>query len=186
MILKRFLCLFLILMLSGCSARNQSIDRAMNMRQQLQNTGCTFDCAVSADYGNVVHTFTMRCTADTQGAVTFEVTSPESISGITGTISQNKGKLTFDGNALAFDLLADGQLSPVSAPWVLIHTLRGGYLASCAEIEGGMLLSIDDSYETDPLRLDIRMDEEGKPCTAEILWQGRRILSMEVDNFTFV
>lgn len=158
----------------------------MTMRQQLQNSGCDFDCTVTADYGDAIYTFSMHCTADEQGTLTFEVLSPESISGITGNISQNKGKLTFDDNALAFDLLADGQLSPVSAPWVLIHTLRGGYLASCAELEGGMLLSIDDSYEEDPLRLDIRMDGEGKPKTAEILWQGRRILSMEVENFEFV
>ena len=173
-------------MLPGCSAQNQALDRAMAMRQQLQCTGCSFDCTVTADYGTVIHTFTMRCTSDAQGALTFEVLSPESISGITGTISQNKGKLTFDDKALAFDLLADGQLSPVSAPWVLIHTLRGGYLASCAEIEGGMLISIDDSYEEDPLRLDIRMREDGTPKTAEILWQGRRILSLEVESFQFV
>jgi hypothetical protein len=176
----------LVVLLTGCAASDKALDRAMTMRQQLQSSGCRFDCTVTADYGAVIHSFTMRCAADQQGTLTFEVLSPESISGITGTISQSKGKLTFDDKALAFDLLADGQLSPVSAPWVLIHTLRGGYLASCAEIEGGMLLSIDDSYEEDPLRLDIRMDEDGKPKSAEILWQGRRILSMEVENFEFV
>ncbi len=158
----------------------------MTMRQQLQSSGCSFDCTVTADYGEVIHRFSMRCSVDQKGTLIFAVLSPESISGITGQISQSKGKLTFDDKALAFDLLADGQLSPVSAPWVLIHTLRGGYLSSCAEIEGGMILSIDDSYDKDPLRLDIRMDEEGKPKTAEILWQGRRILSMEVENFEFV
>lgn len=184
--MKRLLCLLLVLVLSGCSAGDRALNRAMEMRQQLQNTACSFDCTVTADYGEIIHCFRLRCMADVQGELTFEVLSPDSISGITGTISQNKGKLTFDDQALAFDLLADGQLSPVSAPWVLIHTLRGGYLSSCAEIEGGLLLSIDDSYETDPLRLDIRMDEEGKPRTAEILWQGRRILSLEVENFQFV
>jgi hypothetical protein len=128
----------------------------------------------------------MHCTADTQGVLTFSVTSPDSISGITGSIGQGKGTLTFDDKALAFDLLADGQLSPVSAPWVLIHTLRGGYLASCREEGEGMLLSIDDSYQEDPLRLDIRIDSDGTPAWAEILWQGRRILSLELDNFRFV
>ncbi len=184
--MKRVLILCLAVLLTGCAASDKALSRAMTMRQQLQNSGCSFDCTVTADYGSVIHSFTMRCAADQQGTLTFEVQSPESISGITGTIEKNKGKLTFDDKALAFDLLADGQLSPVSAPWVLIHTLRGGYLASCAEIEDGLLLSIDDSYEEDPLRLDIRMDEDGKPKTAEILWQGRRILSMEVENFEFV
>jgi hypothetical protein len=173
-------------MLTGCAASDKALDRAMTMRQQLQSSGCSFDCTVTADYGEVIHSFSMRCSVDQKGTLIFAVLSPESISGITGQISQSKGKLTFDDKALAFDLLADGQLSPVSAPWVLIHTLRGGYLSSCAEIEGGMILSIDDSYDKDPLRLDIRMDEDGKPETAEILWQGRRILSMEVENFEFV
>jgi hypothetical protein len=46
-----------------------------------------------------------------------------------------------------------------------------------------MLLCIDDSYDSDPLRLDVRMDKDGNPISAEILWQGRRILSMEIENF---
>jgi hypothetical protein len=173
-------------MLCGCGRNDDALDRALSMRQRLQSAACSFDCTVTADYGEKIHVFSMRCTAELTGDMTFEVLSPETITGITGIVSQSKGKLTFDDKALAFDLLADGQLSPVSAPWVLIHTLRGGYLSSCAEIEGGMILSIDDSYDKDPLRLDIRMDEDGKPETADILWQGRRILSMEVENFEFV
>jgi len=35
------------------------------------------------------------------------------ISGITGSLSQNGGKLTFDDKALAFDVMADGLVSPV-------------------------------------------------------------------------
>jgi hypothetical protein len=98
-------------------------------------------------------------------------------------VSNDKGKLTFDDKALAFELLADGQFSPVSATWILIRTLRGGYLTSCTDTDYGMLLCIDDSYDSDPLRLDVRMDKDGNPISAEILWQGRRILSMEIENF---
>ena len=153
------------------------------MRQRLQGASCSFDCTVTADYGEKIHFFSMRCAADSSGDLTFEVLSPDTISGITGIISRNKGKLTFDDKALAFELMADGQFSPVSAPWILIHTLQGGYLTSCTETDYGMLLCIDDSYESDPLRLDVRMDKDGNPMSAEILWQGRRILSMEIENF---
>ena len=153
------------------------------MRQRLQGAACTFECTVTADYGEKIHVFSMRCAADLSGDMTFEVVSPESISGITGVVSNDKGKLTFDDKALAFELLADGQFSPVSAPWILIRTLRGGYLTSCTETHYGMLLCIDDSYDSDPLRLDVRMDKDGNPISAEILWQGRRILSMEIENF---
>ena len=173
-------------MLSGCGRKDDALDKALTMRQRLQGAPCSFDCTVTADYGEKIHVFSMRCTADLSGDMTFEVISPESISGITGLVSHNKGKLTFDDKALAFDLLADGQFSPVSAPWILIRTLRGGYLTSCTETDYGMLLCIDDSYDSDPLRLDVRMDGDGNPLSAEILWQGRRILSMEVENFVLV
>lgn len=170
-------------MLCGCGRKDDALDKALAMRQRLQGASCSFDCTVTADYGEKIHVFSMRCEADTSGDLTFEVLSPESISGITGVVSRNKGKLTFDDKALAFELMADGQFSPVSAPWILIHTLRGGYLTSCTETDYGMLLCIDDSYDSDPLRLDVRMDKDGNPMSAEILWQGRRILSMEIENF---
>jgi outer membrane lipoprotein-sorting protein len=181
--LKRILCLVFVLLLSGCGRKDDALDKALAMRQRLQGAACTFDCTVTADYGEKIHVFSMRCAADLSGDMTFEVVSPESISGITGVVSNDKGKLTFDDKALAFELLADGQFSPVSAPWILIRTLRGGYLTSCTETDYGMLLCIDDSYDSDPLRLDVRMDKDGNPISAEILWQGRRILSMEIENF---
>lgn len=181
--MKRILCLVFVLLLSGCGRKDDALDKALAMRQRLQGAACTFECTVTADYGEKIHVFSMRCAADLSGDMTFEVVSPESISGITGVVSNDKGKLTFDDKALAFELLADGQFSPVSAPWILIRTLRGGYLTSCTETDYGMLLCIDDSYDSDPLRLDVRMDKDGNPISAEILWQGRRILSMEIENF---
>ena len=96
------------------------------------------------------------------------------------------GKLTFDGQALSFALLADEQVTPVSAPWLLIRTLRSGYLTSCGEEGGTVRVAIDDSYEEDALHLDIWLDENDSPQRGEILWQGRRILSVSVTNFVFV
>ena len=181
--MKRILCLVLVCLLCGCGRNDDALDRALAMRMRLQGAACSFSCTVTADYGEKIHVFSMECTADVSGDMTFEVLTPESISGITGVVSQSQGKLAFDDKALAFELLADGQFSPVSAPWILIRTLRGGYLTSCTETDYGMLLCIDDSYEADPLRLDVRMDQKGNPISAEILWQGRRILSMEIENF---
>jgi len=87
---------------------------------------------------------------------------------------------------VAFDLLADGQLSPVSAPWIFMKALHSGYLTSCGK-EGDLLrLAVDDSYADDALHLDIWLGSDDLPIRAEILWQGRRLLSMDVTNFTFV
>lgn len=179
--------LIAVVLLTGCASGNSELDRAMALRAKLlESEGCTFDAVISADYGDKVYTFSMNCQADQQGSLSFTVTDPETISGITGTVSQEGGNLTFDGQVLAFELLADGQVTPVSAPWLLIHTLRGGYLTSCGKDTDGLRIAIDDSYEEDALHLDIWTDASDIPVRAEILWQGRRILSLEIRNFTFV
>ena len=57
----------------------------------------------------------MDCQCDSQGDLTFAVTAPETITGITGKVSDAGGKLTFDDTALQFDLMAEEQVTP-SAP----------------------------------------------------------------------
>lgn len=182
--MKRIICILLVLMLlAGCSGKNEELDRAMTLRAEMIAKAVTFDAEITADYGDQSYTFSMNCVADTQGNLTFTVTEPETLSGITGTVSATGGKLTFDDMALAFDLMADGQISPVSAPWVLVKTLRSGYLTSC-NVEGELLrVAIDDSYEEDSLHLDIWLDGNNEPKSAEIYWQGRRLLTVTVSNF---
>ena len=116
--------------------------------------------------------------------MTFEVVQPQSIAGITGTITGEGGFLTFDDVALHFDLLADDTVTPVSAPWIFLKTLRGGYLTSAGEEDGLLRVTIDDSYEEDALQLDIWLDEKNAPVRGEILYGGRRILSLSVTDFT--
>ena len=93
----------------------------MSLRQRVLKADCLrFQSEITADYGDTLSVFTLDCQASSQGDVTFQVLAPESIAGIAGTIQAGKGALTFDGTALFFPLLADGQLSPVSAPWLFL------------------------------------------------------------------
>ncbi len=175
-----------LLMLCGCG-NNRNIDRAMRLRERvLSAEGCCFDAIITADYGDTVHVFTMNCKFDEQGDMSFSVSDPQSIAGITGEITQSGGKLTFDGQALVFQMLADGMVTPVSAPWLLVKSLCSGYLASCGDDREGLHIQLDDSYESDPLRLDLWLDSTDTPTRGEILWQGRRVLSVEVRNFSYV
>ena len=139
-----------------------------------------FRTDICADYGDTLDLFSMECSADAEGNVTFTVTSPESIRGITGMTSAEKGKLTFEDTALYFPLLAQGRLSPVSAPWVLMKTLRSGYLRAAGREGTGIRLTFDDSYEENALQLDIWLNEENLPDRAEVLCEGRLIVSMEI------
>ena len=128
----------------------------------------------------------MDCQCDSQGDLTFAVTAPETITGITGKVSDAGGKLTFDDTALQFDLMAEEQVTPVSAPWILMKTLRSGYITSAGMDGGRLRLTIDDSYEDDALHLDIWLGEDDCPEDAEILYKERRILSLKVTNFETV
>ncbi len=146
---------------------------------------CSFDVTITADYGDELHVFAMNCQSGGRGDVQFTVTKPESIAGITGTISSGEGKLTFDDAALYFPLLADGQITPVSGPWILMKTILGGYLTAANQEEDLLHLTIHDSYEEDALQMEIWLDDADLPVCGEILYDGRRIVTMAVENFQF-
>lgn len=176
--------LLLVFLLSGCSGASKEIERGMALRSRLLKAAtCSFDTQITADYGDKTYQFSMACQGDDQGNLTFTVTAPETIAGITGKVTNQGGALTFDDVALQFDLMADDQVTPVSAPWILLKTLRSGYLTAAGTEEDQLHLTIDDSYEDDALTLDIWLDGEDVPIRAEILYDGRRILSLTVVNF---
>ena len=173
-------CFCAVLVLTGCaSSSGGEMNRALALRGKLLKAeSWGFQAEISADFGEKVYDFGMDCQADDKGNVAFTVTAPETISGITGEISAQGGKLTFDGTALDFGLLADGRLSPVSAPWVL----RGGSITGVGEQDGRLVLNVNDSYKDDALTLDVTLDENDLPARAEIFCQGKRILSMTLKN----
>lgn len=118
--------------------------------------------------------------------MTFSVLEPETIAGITGEVGSGGGELTFQDTALYFEPMTDDQISPIAAPWILMKTLRGGNLTSACVEDGLVRLSMDDSFQDDALHVDIWMDAENLPLRGEIVYDGRRILSMEIANFRIV
>lgn len=123
---------------------------------------------------------------DTDGGMTFTVVEPETISGISGKLSVSGGALTFDDQVLAFPMLADQQLTPVSAPYLLIKTLRGGYIRACGADGELTKLQINDSYAEQALELDIWLDGSLRPVHCDILYSGRRFLAMKISDFVIM
>lgn len=172
-----------LIMLSGCTGKRDELDRVMAIRAKLLACeSVTFDAAITADYGDSLHNFAMSCTGDNDGNLSFTVTEPETISGITGKFEAGEGKLTFDDTAFVFPLLADGQVTPVSGPWIFLKTLMGGYLTSCVQEDELLRVTIDDSYEDDALQLDIWLNVD-TPVRAEIFYDNRRIVTMDIAGF---
>ena len=186
--MKRILSVvIMILMFCGCASKNDAYERVISLRSKLQSgQGCTFLANITADYGEKIYNFSLDCKSDSYGNIQFLVKEPESIAGISGELSQNKGTLLFDDQSLAFELLADGCASPISAPWILMRAMLGGYIRSCTANDDGLVIQIDDSYEEDPLILELWTDLQLCPLRADIFWQGRRIVALEIKDFTFV
>ena len=159
------------------------MDSALVLRTQLlQAQRCEFRAKITADYADKTYTFAMSCRLDAHGNLFFTVLAPDSISGITGSVGDDGGKLTFDDQVLGFSLLAEERLSPVSGPWVMMRALRSGYIVSCSE--GQIMLR--DTYEEDAFGVEVWLGEDFLPATAQIYWQGCRILTIEVENFSIV
>lgn len=172
-------------MLTGCSSHGQSLDRIAQLRTQLIDAKqCTFAASVSAYYTEDVYQFQVNCSVDNTGTLSFTVAAPETILGITGNISNDGADLTFDNEVLAFPIMADERISPVSAPWVFYNTLRCGYLSGYAETSEGNLLSMDDSFQENPLHLEIQTDENYVPLNAQIYYRQKMVLALEIQDFS--
>ena len=167
----------------GCNQSKSSLDNAVSLRNQILNSnGYTFSTTINADYGDEIYSFSMDCTSDKEGNLAFTVTKPDSISGITGKISTSGGAITFDDKVLAFQTLADGEITPVAAPWIFVKTIQGGYIRGASAENGSYKIEIDDSYEENALRLNIFV-EDNLPIGGEIFWKGRRAIAFTVENF---
>lgn len=181
---KVIMLVLLVSLMGGCTPAESQIDRPMALRTSLLNAAqCDFETQITADFGSGTYSFTMECQADGEGSVRFTVLEPETIGGISGTVDARGGALSFDDTALAFPLLADGLLSPVSGPWILMRALRSGYVRACAREEQLLRVTVDDSYEADALTLDIWLDENNLPVQADIYEENRRIMALSIRNF---
>lgn len=181
---KGCVLLLLMILLSGCADASTELQRGMTLRSKLlQAREVLFTADISADYGDTLQLFSMECSGDPQGNITFTVTAPETIAGITGSISEGEGRLTFEDTALHFTLLTDEQLNPASAPWVLLKTLRSGYITAAGMEAEQLRLTIDDSFEEDALQLDIWLDDKDLPKYSEICYDGKRILTLLLRDF---
>ena len=91
--------------------------------------------------------------------------------------------MTFDDVALSFPLLAEELVTPVSGPWVFYTTVRSGYIASAGADGEYTRVTIQDNVQDQSLQLDLWMTEQNIPVQADIRWENRRILIMQIRNF---
>ncbi len=184
MTMRKIMAIILVLgLLSGCAGMEAPLEPVLSLREALGKGSCSFTAVITADFGDKTYGFSLDCQGDSKGNIQFTVTAPESIAGISGKVEKGEGALTFDDKALAFDLLIDDQLSPISGPWILLKALRSGFVQSAGEAGDLIRVTLKDSYEADAFTVDVWLDGENRPVQGEIFWKDRRILTMEVKNF---
>ena len=173
----------MLVFLLGCSGRNPAMEEALALRSRCLSGNVSFETELRADYITNIESFTLECTFDEKGEMTFCVSEPDDIEGIRGTVTGTEGTVVFDDVVLGYPLLAEGRLSPLAAPWVLVKALREGCIVTAGREGENLHLTIDDSYADNALTVDIWL-EDGQLREAEIAWEGRRCVTMTVEDFS--
>ena len=178
--------LALFVFLSGCGDPNDSIEEALQIRSRLNENGCEFLAKIVADYSSSIYEFDLLCNVDVTGQLSFEVKKPETISGIKGMFDSSGGKLTFDDKMLAFAPLCEGIVTPVSAPWIFLSAMKGGYIIAVEDLTDGYRLQYEGTYEGNVMKIHITVNADWIPIFAEIYWEECRVIHMIIDDFRFV
>lgn len=182
---KMIALLVCVLMLGGCSAEKEMAPLYQLRRSMEQDSGCAFDVHIISQSDDHIHRFTLYC-VETEDILRFEVAEPESIRGITGSVSNKGGALEFDDTLLSFPLLANGEISPVIAPWLLLECLKNGLVRYVGAVEEGYSVTFHHSFRGEQLQVEAVLAENGIPKSCELFWDGKRILYLELSDFRFL
>ena len=69
---KAVTLLVLLVIFTGCTQKNEELERGMALRSKLlQAEGCSFEADITADYGDKLQKFSMHCQSDKAGDLTF-------------------------------------------------------------------------------------------------------------------
>ena len=173
----------LLCLLTACGGKEtNALQAPLDFRAELlAKNGCSFTAQITADCGERVWQYAIRCKASPDGTAELEILAPDSIAGITAEITGADGKLRFDGAYVDFGLLADGELSPIAAPQTLFSCWTEQYIAS----SGGGCVSYELGSGAKRLEMICRFDEDNLPVRAEIYQQGTQLMALEISDFEY-
>lgn len=175
---------FIIGILTACGTQEEPLSPAIEFRAKLAQSGCAFHADVTADLGETAVQFAMDCAMDTEGTVRLTVTKPERISGITATVAADTGKLTYDGMALDFGLLANGNVVPAAAPAIAADCWLRQYISSAGYEDERYRATYERDFDEKCLFVDTWF-ENAVPICAEVCYNGQRILKIQITEFQF-
>lgn len=173
------------MLLTGCKGEESLLERGITFRSQLITAGgCSFRAHITADYGQEVQNFTLDCNADGEGNVSFCVIEPDTIADITGRMEGEEGNVTYDGLQLAFPLLIYDQISPVSAPALVVRCWLKEFILSAGISDQVCRLTYEKKIQDKDLLIDTYFEKD-IPISAELCYNGFRVMNIKITDFSF-
>ena len=178
--------MLLLISLCACRKQDSAMQKALDFRSALLAAGgCSFAAEVTADYGGTVEKFSGTCRCRTDGSADMTLTAPESIAGVTASVSKDGAKLSFGDTSVAFGTLANGNLAPMAAPYILGACFAGEYIESAGTEDGYCHVVYRKGYDDTELRVDVWLSDEPAPVQCEISYRGQKALTASLSEFTY-
>ena len=172
-------------LLFGCAREETYLEPAIEFRAALlQAGGCRFHAKIEADFGDRVETFSVDCDFSADGTARLTVTEPESIAGVTAAVTERGGKITYDGMAVDFGLLANGNVSPAAAPALTALCWQGEYISAAGTEEDVYRVTYEKAFDEKRLQIDTCFKND-LPFFAEVCYNNQRILKLDISDYSF-
>jgi hypothetical protein len=183
---KIALSMLLMLSLCACQKQDGAMQKALDFRNKLLAAGgCAFTAEIAADYGGTVEKFTGSCRYQTDQSAEITLTAPDSIAGVTASVTKDGAKVTFGDTSVAFGSLANGNLAPMAAPCILGDCFACEYIDSAGTENGLCHVVYLKGYNDQELRADVWFSEEQTPVQCEISYNGQKALTAVLSDFTY-
>lgn len=172
-----------LLLLCGCKSTESYLEDAIEFRSSLvQAGGCSFRAEITADFTDYVEMFTVDCDCDADGTTRLTIVSPENLQGITATVTDRGGKITFEGMAVDFGLLADGNLIPAAAPAIAVTCWSSEYIASAGTVDTLYRVTYEKDFQQKRVDVDTCF-KNGLPISSEICYNNQNMLKFTITEF---
>ena len=171
-------------LLCGCASEESILQPAIEFRAALlQAGGCSFRAAIEADFGDRVEVFTVDCDLDEDGTARLTLIEPESLAGITCSVTDGGGKITYDGMSVDFGLLANGNVIPAAAPALTALCWREEYISAAGTEQDAYRVTYEKDFEEKRLQIDTYFKND-LPFFAEVCYNNQRILKLEISDYS--
>ena len=172
-----------VLLCVGCGSTESHLEEAITFRAELvQAGGCTFQSQITADYGDQVERFTVNCQGDAEGTVHLTIVEPAVLEGVTATVTEGGGAITYDGLSVDFGLLAQGNVIPAAAPSIVLTCWLSEYISAAGQEGEYYRVTYQKDYEEKQLIVETYF-KNGLPNYAEVCYNNQGVLKLQFSEF---